>query len=276
MRAHAGRSQLPTSRPGLPTMLQSPVASDRPLRHTAAIDTMKTLRLLPSLVVLQLLAASVFAAEPAALTEAERAAGWKLLFDGRSLAGWRSFKKPDAPKAGWVVEDGMLKKQKGVRGGDIITTQTFGDFDLEWDWRIEAGGNNGLKYFITEERSSAIGHEYQMIDDEGHPDGRMGAKRTTASFYDVLPPSATKPLKKPGEWNHSRVLVQGNQVEHWLNGAKVLTYELGSPAVLAAVQESKFKTVPGFGTKLRGHILLTDHQDECWFRQLRIRELNGR
>jgi hypothetical protein len=201
---------------------------------------------------------------------------WQPLFDGRSLSGWRSFKKSEAPTQGWVVEEGLLKKKKGVRGGDILTTRTFGDFDLEWEWKIEPGGNNGVKYFILEERGSAIGHEYQLIDDEGHPDGRMGAKRTTASFYDVLPPSADKPLKKPGEWNHSRVLVQGNQVEHWLNGAKVLQYELGSPAVLSAVQQSKFKTVAGFGTKQRGHILLTDHQDECWFRNLRIRELAPR
>jgi len=218
-------------------------------------------------------AEAVTNAGTAPLTEAERSAGWQLLFDGRSLDGWRGFKKPEAPKKGWVVEDGLLKKKKGVPGGDILTTRTFDDFDLEWDWRIEAGGNNGLKYFITEERGSAIGHEYQLIDDVGHPDGRMGAKRTTASFYDVLPPSANKPLKPPGEWNHSRVLVKGNQVEHWLNGEKVLSYELGSPAVLAAVQLSKFKTVKGFGSKLRGHILLTDHQDECWFRNIRLREL---
>lgn len=203
------------------------------------------------------------------------AAGWVVLFDGRSLEGWRGFKKNEAPKQGWMVEDGVLKKKKGVSGGDLITTRTFGDFELEWDWRLERGGNNGVKYFITEERDNAIGHEYQMIDDEGYAGGKLAPKHTTASFYDVLPPSAPKPLKPAGEWNHSRIRVQGNQVEHWLNGAKVLSYEAGSPAVMAAVQKSKFKGVKGFGTAMRGHILLTDHRDECWFRQIRIRELTG-
>ncbi|HKX60423.1 MAG TPA: DUF1080 domain-containing protein [Verrucomicrobiae bacterium] len=215
----------------------------------------------------------LLAAESGGLSEKEQAAGWKLLFDGKSLNGWRSYKAQDKPKPGWTVDEGILKKKKGVPGGDLMTVQTFGDFDLEWDWRVEPGGNNGLKYFITEERGSAIGHEYQLIDDAGHPDGRMGAKRTTASFYDVLPPDAKKPLNPPGQWNHSRVLVQGNHVEHWLNGKKVLEYELGSTAVMDAVQQSKFKTVKGFGTKVRGHVLLTDHQDECWFRQIKIREL---
>jgi hypothetical protein len=216
------------------------------------------------------------AAESGALTDSDRAAGWKLIFDGKSLNGWRSYKAQDKPKPGWTVDDGILKKKKGVPGGDLMTVDTFGDFDLEWEWRVEPGGNNGVKYFITEERGSAIGHEYQMIDDEGHPDGRMGAHRTTASFYDVLPPDPKKPLNPPGQWNRSRVLVQGNHVEHWLNGKKVLEYELGSPAVMAAVQQSKFKSVKGFGTKVRGHILLTDHQDECWFRQIKIRELEAK
>ena len=133
------------------------------------------------------------AAEVNTLTADQKAAGWKLLFDGKSLTGWRGFKKKEAPKQGWVIEEGILKKQKGVSGGDIITDQTFGDFDLEWDWLISPGGNNGIKYFITEERTSAIGHEYQMLDDAVHPDGKLGAKRTTASFYDVLPPSDKKP-----------------------------------------------------------------------------------
>ena len=112
-----------------------------------------------------------------------------------------------------------------------------------------------------------------MLDDVGHPDGKIGAKRQTASFYDVLPPAADKKLNKPGEWNSSRLLIQGNHVEHWLNGAKVLEYELGSDAVKAAVAQSKFKNSAGFGTKIRGHILLTDHKDECWYRNVKIREL---
>ncbi len=231
------------------------------------------MKITPLLAVGLLATGSLVAAELNTLTTGEKDAGWKLLFDGKSLAGWRNFKKQEPPRQGWVVEDGILKKQAKVGGGDILTDRTFDNFDLQWEWRIAAKGNNGLKYFITEERSSAIGHEYQMLDDAGHPDGKVGAKRQTASFYDVLPPKEDKPLKPPGEWNHSRVLVQGNHVEHWLNGAKVLEYELGGEQVKTGVAASKFKNVAGFGTKLKGHILLTDHQDECWFRNVKIREL---
>lgn len=207
------------------------------------------------------------------LSVEEKSQGWRLLFDGKSLNGWHLYAKKAQPEAGWKVEDGLLKKVAKQRGGDIVTDQTFGDFDLRWEWRVAAGGNNGVKYLVTEQRTSAPGHEYQMIDDAGHPDGKLGAKRQTAAFYDVLPPAADKPLKPVGEWNSSRILVQGNHVEHWLNGKKVLKYELGSDAVKAAVAASKFKNSAGFGTKINGHIMLTDHQDECWFRNLKIREL---
>jgi len=204
------------------------------------------------------------------LTPTEKAAGWRLLFDGKTTAGWRSFKKKTFPEKGWVIEEGILKKvATSVYGGDIITNDEYDDFDFQWEWRIAPKANNGIKYFITEQRNSAIGHEYQMIDDSLP----IPKKELTASFYDVLPPSEDKPVKPPGEWNHSRVLVQGNHVEHWLNGAKVLEYELGSEEVKAAVAKSKFKNVKDFGTKIKGHILLTDHRDEAWFRNLKIREL---
>ena len=207
------------------------------------------------------------------LTSAEKAEGWRLLFNGQTTAGWRSFKKQTFPEKGWIVEDGIFKKVPHVNGGDIITVDEFTDFDFQWDWRIATNANNGIKYFITEERQEAIGHEYQMIDD-ATVEGKT--KQSTASFYDVLPPLEPKPLKPPGQWNHSRVLVRGDHVEHWLNGTKVLEYELGSEQVLAAVAESKFKTVRGFGTKIKGHILLTDHHDEAWFRNLKIRELGAK
>lgn len=228
---------------------------------------------LTALVLVAFAHASLIAADFNALTAEEKANGWKLLFDGTSTKGWRAYKKDSFPKQGWKAEDGLLKKIAGEQGGDIVTEQKFDDFDLRWEWRIAAQGNNGLKYLVTEERPSAPGHEYQMLDDEGHPDGKIGAKRQTASFYDVLPPAADKKLNKPGEWNSSRILIQGQHVEHWLNGAKVLEYELGSDAVKAAVAQSKFKNSAGFGTKIRGHILLTDHKDECWYRNVKIREL---
>jgi hypothetical protein len=200
-------------------------------------------------------------------------ADWESLFDGRTSQGWRAYRKADFPAQGWKVEDGMLKKVAGVRGGDIVTTREFTDFEFSWEWRIATNGNNGVKYLVTEERPGAPGHEYQMLHDAGHPDGKVGPKRQTAAFYDVLPAQVDRPLRPPGEWNTSRLLVQGNHVEHWLNGTKVLAYELGSAQVKAAVAASKFKNTAGFGEKIRGRLMLTDHGDECWFRNLKVREL---
>jgi len=206
------------------------------------------------------------------LTPAEKAAGWQLLFDGRTTQGWRGFKKPSFPERGWVIQDGELRLEAGSKAGDILTEEKFSEFDLTWEWKLPTGANNGLKYFILEERGSAIGHEYQMIDDVAGHDS--GPKHSTASFYDVLPPDPAKPLNPPGEWNRSRVLVRGNQVEHWLNGKKVLAYELGSEAVRKAVAESKFKSVEGFGTRAAGHILLTYHNDPVSYRNIKILRLD--
>ena len=210
------------------------------------------------------------------LTRAEADAGWRLLFDGKTTAGWRGFKKAAFPEKGWVVADGCLKKVAtgtgdSLCGGDIVTTETFGDFDLRFEWRVSRNGNSGVKYFVTEERSGPIAHEYQVLDDTGHPDAKVGEHRQTAAFYDVLAPSkSAKRLKEVGEFNQSRVLVKGSHVEHWLNGAKVLEYELGSPELKAAIAKSKFKDVAGFGTKLDGRILLQDHGDEVCYRNLKI------
>jgi hypothetical protein len=219
-------------------------------------------------------AAVIHAAETASneLTESEKAAGWRFLFDGKSTQGWRSFKKQSFPAKGWVVEDGWLHCL-GKGGGDIITGAQFNDFELQWDWKQASGGNSGVKYFITEARSSAIGHEYQMIDEQREPDAKQhGGKRVTAAFYDVLKPSAIR-TKPSGETNQSRVVVKGNHVEHWLNGAKVLEYFCGSDELKTAIAESKFRDTPGFGNKIKGHILLQDHHSEVWFRNVKIRDL---
>ncbi|MBI5385897.1 MAG: DUF1080 domain-containing protein [Verrucomicrobia bacterium] len=206
---------------------------------------------------------------PNTLTEAQKAAGWKLLFDGKTTVGWRNLKKPVITTTNaWVVEDGWLRKVAKVRGGDIITTGQYTDFELEWEWRIPPKANNGMKYFILEERGG-IGHEYQMIDDTVV----RSPKQMTGSFYDVLPPKPHQPVQFAPDSNHSRVLVQGHHVEHWLNGERILDYELGSEDVLAAVAKSKFKSTKGFGTKVTGHILFTDHTDEAALRNIRIREL---
>ena len=201
--------------------------------------------------------------------------GWVELFDRQSLAGWRPYGKPvDTPIGeGWKVEDGLLHKLPGVKGGDIISVRQFTDFELEWEWRLAKGANNGLKYCVTEQRPGAPGYEYQMIDDQSEKIKTQLPKILTASFYEVLAPAADKPLKPAGEWNVSRIVIRGDSVEHWLNGQRVLEYTFGSDAVKAGVADSKFKKFPDFGTKLTGHIMLTDHNDEAWYRRVSIRAL---
>ena len=208
---------------------------------------------------------------PNTLTAAEKAAGWQLLFDGQSLDAWRGYKRETLPEAGWEIKDGALRTVAKVKGVELITRKKFNDFEFTWEWRVAPGGNNGVKYLVTEERPQSPGHEYQMIDDAGYS-GKLSANHRTADFYDVLPAAADKPLRPAGEWNTSRIVVRGARVEHWLNGKHVLTYELASAAVKAGVEKSKFKGHPGFGEKIAGHIMLTYHQDECWYRNLKIRE----
>ena len=232
-----------------------------------------------TLVTLELLLLAVCASYGSAinqLTPREHADGWKLLFDGSTIQGWHSFKQSQAPSKGWIVEDGWLHCQ-GSGGGDLLSHAEFDEFDLRWEWKIEAAGNSGVKYFVPEEGNSAIGHEYQMLDDERNPDAKLAdGKRITASFYDVLRPTAKIPIKPIGEINESRILVKGDHVEHWLNGMKVLEYQCGSPALKSAVAESKFKGHPRFGDRLKGHILLQDHHSQVWFRNLKIRDLSGK
>jgi hypothetical protein len=217
------------------------------------------------------------------LTDEEKKEGWILLFDGKDLNGWRGYRKPGqdaaagtAPNGRWSVQNGAIclppgsgQDTHGAR--DIVTDKTFKAFDLKWQWKIASGGNSGLKYFVTEKNQSAIGHEYQMIDDDRHPDAKIGPHRSTAAFYDVLPPDAAKKHVKPiGEWNDSRVVVNGNHVEHWLNGAKVLEYTLESPELKAQIAKSKFSAIDDFDKALDAHILLQDHGNEVCFRNIRI------
>jgi hypothetical protein len=219
------------------------------------------------------------------LTAAEKKAGWTLLFDGTSMNGWRGYNKPDASGTRWRVESGMLTVNPGdgsdTRGAlDIVTTAQYDRFELEWEWRVAEGGNSGLKYFVLEDQKSAIGHEYQLIDDERHADAKIGPHRQTAAFYDVLPASVPRPLKPAGQWNVSKVRVApsrivpgGTRVYHYLNGLRVLEYELDSPELGAAVAKSKFKDIARFGKLQNGFILLQDHGDRVWYRNIKIRRL---
>jgi hypothetical protein len=198
------------------------------------------------------------------------------------------------PAKGWTIENGSLKNAKndgrpGSGGGDIVTAGQFMDFDFRFEWRISPAGNSGVKYLVHErlgtpgakmyagdDGRSALGHEYQLIDDEHHPDAAVGPIRQTGSLYSLFPPTSAKRTMPVGQFNDSRILVQGKHVEHWLNGAKILEYELESPALFKAIADSKFKDVPDFGTKFRTRILLQDHGDAVWFRNLKIRELPPR
>jgi hypothetical protein len=217
------------------------------------------------------------AAEPAASaapnqpTDTEKVAGGRLLFDGKTTAGWQGANHRPFPQRGWVVDNGCLKHLANGGGGDIVTTDQFTDFEFDFEWRLGPGANSGVKYLLRQGAAGVVGHEYQLWDQPGQDASGPPNKGSTASFYDVLPPKPHQPLRPPGQFNHSRILVQGQHVEHWLNGEKVLEYELGSEAVKAAVAASKFKAVTGFGTRIRTSLLLQDHGGEVWFRNLKLR-----
>ncbi len=214
---------------------------------------------------------------PAATTTTASNGGWTQLFDGKSLNGWRGYKKPDASETRWKVENGMLTVASNGAGDthgqrDLITDATFDQFDLRWEWKISPGGNSGVKYFVLEDENSAIGHEYQIIDDERHADAKIGPHRQTAAFYDVFP-AHDRPMKPAGEWNTSEVIVKGKHVTHILNGKTVLEYDLESPELKAAIAKSKFKDIARFGKPQSGHILVQDHGDQVWYRKIEIKRL---
>jgi hypothetical protein len=210
--------------------------------------------------------------EPAmnTLTESERADGWELLFDGTSLDGWRGYNRPDLPE-GWEARDGSLVRTGP--GGDIITDREFGDFELTLEWRLEEGGNSGV-FYRAAEGEEWVYHsapEMQVLDDGGHPDGQNPL--TSAGSNYGLHPAPRGVVHPIGEWNQVRIVVQGDHVEHWLNGQKIVEYEFGSDDWKARVADSKFVEWPAYGQAERGHIGLQDHGDPVWFRNIKIREL---
>ncbi len=207
------------------------------------------------------------------LTDAEKAAGWVLLFDGESTAGWRGFRKSGFPTNGWRVENRCLRHPEKSGGGDIITATRYSAYELRFDWRINAGGNSGVKYFIIEERQGAIGHEYQLLGPRNTAEAVKDLKHATASFYDVLPAGTNALPRSPGEWNSSRIIVDPPVIEHWLNDVKVLSYRLDSDEVKKHIAASKFKEVAGFGTSYPHHVLLQDHGGDIWFKNLKLRPI---
>jgi hypothetical protein len=212
--------------------------------------------------------------KPNTLTEKERQAGWKLLFDGESTKGWRKFKGKDAPDK-WHVVKGTLAflPKEGKTGGDIVSEDKYENFELAIEWKISPGGNSGIMYRVSEKADApwATGPEYQICDNAKHPDGR-NPKTSAASCYALYAPSKDV-TNKAGEWNKTRLIVDGNHVEHWLNGTKIIEYDLGGADWQKRVKASKFAKMAGFGKEKTGYICLQDHGDRVEFRNIKVRIL---
>jgi hypothetical protein len=236
---------------------------------------------------------SALAADPIpnTLTDAEKAAGWRLLWDGKTSDGWRTPRSERFPARGWEMSDGVLTVLpsgggESGGGGDIISKERFSNFELTADFKITEGANSGIKYFVQPDLSpinpatgrptglgSSIGLEFQILDDARHPDARAGrdGNRTQGSLYDMIPANSAKQSNPIGEWNTARIVATGKRVEHWLNGKKVLEYERGSDQYRRLVADSKYKVIQNFGEWADGHILLQDHGNRVSFRNIKIR-----
>lgn len=222
---------------------------------------------------------------PNALSAQEKNNGYKLLFDGKTTTGWTGAKANEFPKKGWDISNGMLSVlpsdgAESTNGGDIVTNEQFSAFDLSFEFKLTEGANSGVKYFVTlaeKTAGSAIGLEYQVLDDAKHPDAKLGrdGNRTLASLYDLI--KADKKLGSPrpiGTWNRGRVVVYpNNKVEHYLNGVKVLEYTRGSEEFKKLVAISKYKDWTNFGEAPKGRILLQDHGNKVSFRTIKIKKL---
>ncbi|HET7115131.1 MAG TPA: DUF1080 domain-containing protein [Hanamia sp.] len=209
----------------------------------------------------------------------EKAQGWEILFDGKNTDKWKSKNSETFPSGGWIIKDGSLfLNKKGA--GDIITREKFSNFELDLDFNLTYSANSGVKYFVGELKNSKTGDvvingpEYQIIDDYNHPEVKNHKHdiAATASCYLLYTPKNVH-LRPAGQWNHIRIIAKGKHVEHWLNGVKVLSYERGSADFLKRKSETKFKDYDNYGELARGYILLTDHSDKVYFRNIKIKRL---
>lgn len=205
---------------------------------------------------------------------------WEILFDGKNLLQWRQAYKDSLPSPGWVIESGTLSVQKGRKGGDIITKDTYQNFELAFDFKLTEAANSGIKYHVNlienaqAKKSAMMGIEYQVIDDYNYPeikDDPNGTSSTGAAY--LLYPPRGKKLKPAGEWNTAKIIVKGNYAEHWLNGTKIVTYFKGTDEFNKKVSETKFKDYPEYAKSNSGYIMLTDHGDQVYFRNIRVRRL---
>ena len=222
---------------------------------------------------------------PNTLSATEKNSGWQLLFDGKSSKGWVGAYKSKFPDKGWKIENGELtvlssEGKESANGGDIVTEKQYSAFDLSFDFKLSTGANSGVKYFVTlseKNEGSAIGLEYQLLDDKVHPDAKLGVNgnRTLASLYDLIAaPKQDRFVHPIGQWNTGRIVVYpNNHVVHYLNGIKVLEYDRGSKEYKDLVAVSKYKVWPNFGEAKQGHLLLQDHGSEVSFRSIKIKEL---
>jgi hypothetical protein len=209
------------------------------------------------------------------LTDTEKKEGWRSLFDGKTLNGWRNYQNKAA--GNWSVQDGTIHSSGGAKKNDLqtdlITTDQFENFDLSVDWKISPQGNSGIMYMVTEEYPTAYlsGPEYQIIDDKGYP-GKLEEWQKTGSNY-AMDPAPTAVPNPVGEWNHTRILVNNGHVEHWLNGKKIVDYNLWTDEWKKKKMEGKWKDAAGYGMSKKGHIALQDHGSEVWFKNIKIKEL---
>ena len=219
------------------------------------------------------------------LTTSEEKDGWQLLWDGKTTEGWRGARLDDFPQQGWEIKDGVLTVlasggAESAAGGDIVTEALYGDFELKADFKITEGANSGIKYYVDTDINkgpgSSIGLEYQILDDDKHPDAKLGnheGSRTVASLYDLIKADPDKPIHPVGQWNTAKIVSKDNHVEHWLNGTKVLEYERGSEDFKKLVSESKYAKWDHFGELEEGRILLQDHGNRVSFKNIKIKTL---